>query len=144
MKIIGKKELIVLVGMTLFFIVLKMPAGILLILFYLILLFAIFLLTMKDKAIDKKESWINHLADKRTQQLIGIITKVEETVDKDDFTEKVIIYCEYNGHDGKKYRFKSKQVLGIADCKVGEPITIWVDPLDYNNYYVQMYDVVQN
>lgn len=141
-EILGKKEKIFIILSIIVCLILRRPEGYLLLLGYFVIFLGIFLLSLKDKMKKNQEYHNNVLAEKRTTPLICTITEVQNELDVDEYIESVRIYCEYAEPHGKIYKFKSRKVLGITECKAGDFITVLVDPQDYNNYYVQTQSVV--
>ncbi|MDE6759669.1 MAG: hypothetical protein K2J90_03200 [Lachnospiraceae bacterium] len=141
-EIIGRRDKIVIFASAIIALLFKRPEGYLLLLCYFIIFLGIALLTIKDKMVKRREDAKVRLAERRSRQLVCIITKIENELDTIEYMEKVRINCEYLEPNGKRYRFKSEKVLGITECKNGDTINVLVDPQDYNNYCVQIQEVV--
>lgn len=141
-EIIGRRHKVVLFISAIAALMFKRPEGCLILLGYFIIFLGVVLLTAKDKMKKKRDDAKALLAERRSKQLVCIITKIENELDTIEYMEKVRINCEYLEPNGKRYRFKSEKVLGITECKNGDTINVLVDPQDYNNYYVQIQEVV--
>lgn len=141
-EIIGRRHKVVLFISAVAALIFKRPEGYLILLGYFIIFLGVAILTAKDKMKKRGEDAKVLMEEKRSKKLICVITKIENELDTVEYMDKVRINCEYLELDGKKYRFKSEKVLGITECKIGDAINVLVDPQDYNNYYVQIQEVI--
>lgn len=116
----------------------------LLLLIFFIIYLGAFMLTLKDKLKARKEHKKDIIAEKRTCRLECTIIKVESELDPNEYIDYVRICCEHITAEGKRYQFKSDKVMGITECKIGDSISVLVEPGNYNNYYVQIQDVVHD
>lgn len=142
---ISNKEKVALVVMVILggFIIGR-PELYLLFLFIAIMYLGAFMLTLKDKLKARKEHKKDIIAEKRACRLECTIIKVESELNPDEYLDYVRIYCEHITAEGKRYQFKSDKIIGITECKVGDSISVLVESGNYNNYYVQIQEVVHD
>lgn len=142
-ELLGTKEKIFIgISIVVIFII-RRPEGYLLLVCYFIAALGVFLLTLRDKARQRVEDIKNDLADRRTLRLKCTITKIQRELDEEAYIESVRFYCKYVSPEGKEYKFKSDKAFGISKCKEGDTIYVVVEPENYNNYYVQVLELVE-
>lgn len=103
----------------------------------IVIKFAFSLLKFKNNQIEKNDIKAESL---RTICIEAKIIKI--IVESDAESDYLKIVCEYKDKNGRKRIFRSPKIIGKTRYKEGDQVEIMVEPENFNNYYIKVYDIL--